>query len=242
MSHHKQKDKSKKEKSATPKKFTVDEKDYKLDLEKTIQEKITPLLEKSMEETWGMSIPKIESDITDKLKDPQTNIYISTQLKFNEAKKQFKKEFFKRELRLHQGNISELAQNLELDRRSIHRTVKELEIDMENIRHHPLSEDEFQKEQIDRTIRSTLDQYKEIIQPPKIEQMYKEVESLSRNIVKILPLYKSTWKSAETMFEKKFLARSLEKNQWNIDQVAKTIGLCPETIYRKIKKLKLVQK
>ncbi len=209
------------------------------DLEKTIEEKISPMLEKSMEDTWGISIPKIESDITDKLKNPKSNIYISTELKFNEAKKEFKKEFFKQELRLHQGNISELAENLDLDRRSVHRTVKKLNIDMDLIRHQPLSEDEFQEEQINKTIKSTLDQYKEIIQPPKIEQMYKEMESLSRNIVKILPLYKSTWKSAETMFEKEFLTHALKKTDWNIEKAAKNTGLCLETVYRKIKKLNL---
>ena len=64
-------------------------------LEETIKEKVSPLLEEMMEKQWGISIPQIESDISDKLKHPTLKIYVPPNLEFNEAKKFFKKEFVK---------------------------------------------------------------------------------------------------------------------------------------------------
>src|SRR3989338_8819645 len=100
------------------------------DLEETLTEKVSPLLEETMEKNWGITIPKLGSDITDQLKKPQLNIYIPLHSTFSKAKKKFKSEFLKRELQLHQGNISQLAKTLEVDRRSIHRTIRDLEIDV----------------------------------------------------------------------------------------------------------------
>src|SRR3989338_11620048 len=137
------------------------------DLEQAIKEKVSPLLEESMEKHWGITIPKLESDITDQLKKPQLNVYLPPNLPFEKAKKTFKTEFIKRELRLHRGNVSQLAKLLELDRRSIHRAIKDLDIDVEEVRSRPESKEDYQKMMVDNLIRSTLQQYKEIIQPQK---------------------------------------------------------------------------
>jgi len=207
------------------------------DLETTLKEKIEPLLEETMEKHLGITIPQIETDITDKLKRPSLHLYVPLQLPFNQAKKHFKKEFLKKEILQHKGNISQLAKSLDLDRRSIHRTIKDLKIKIDDLRgKSPL---EHQEEFIGKTIRSTLEQYEDIIHPQKMEEMYKQVESLSRNIAKDLPHEEITWKQAERDFEKQFLQHSLEENQWSISQTAKKIKLRPETLSRKIKKLNL---
>src|SRR3989338_374837 len=135
------------------------------DLESAIKEKIYPLLEQTMEKNWGISIPKIETDISDKLKNPQLEVYIPIGVTFEEAKKKFKAEFLKRELMLNQGNVSQLAKLLGIDRRSVHRVIKDLEIKTEDLRSTKRSKEEYQQGFIDQTIRSTLDQYKELIQP-----------------------------------------------------------------------------
>jgi DNA-binding NtrC family response regulator len=207
------------------------------DLEETIKEKVSPLLEESMEKHWGITIPQIESDISDKLKSPQLNVYVPANYNFSKAKKFFKKEFFKKEIKLHQGNISELSKFLGIDRRSIHRTIKELNIDVDKLRGDIKSKEEYKQDAVDKAIRSTLDQYKEIIQPQKMEKMYQEVSSLSRNIAKFLPLEELSWKDAEREFERQFFTQTLKDNDWNVAKTAKKIEIRTETLHRKIKKL-----
>ncbi|PIZ51022.1 hypothetical protein COY27_05195 [Candidatus Woesearchaeota archaeon CG_4_10_14_0_2_um_filter_33_13] len=217
----------------------MEEKETQKDLEATIKEKINPLLEKTMEKLWGISIPKIEDDLTNKLKNPSFNVYIAPNSSFESAKKSFKAEFLKRELRLHQGNISHLAKQLGIDRRSVHRTIKELGIKLEEIRSHQDDKDktEYQEEFIDNALRTTLDNYKEIIQPQKMEKMYEEVHTLSRNIAKIIPHQDWSWKDVEKEFERQFFVQALKETEGKVSETAKKIKIRPETLHRKIKKL-----
>jgi DNA-binding NtrC family response regulator len=206
-------------------------------LEEAIKEKVTSLLEESMEKHWGITVPKIEDDITAKLGSPSLNIYIPPDLSFSAAKKTFKAEFLKRELRMHKGNISHLAKQLGIDRRSVHRTIKDMGIDVDKLRKELDSSESYETKFVDETLRSTLDQYKEIIRPQKMEQMYQEVQSLSRNIAKILPFKEVSWKDAEKEFEKQFLEKALDVNKHNITKTANKIKIRAETLHRKIKKL-----
>lgn len=214
----------------------------KPDLEESLKDKILPLLEESMEKSWGITIPKIESDISDRLKNPQLNIYINTELSFPEAKKKFKKEFLKRELRLHKGNISQLARMLDLDRRSVHRTIKDLGINLEEIRSQGPDSRDYHHEFVDRAIRSALEQYRGLIQRQQMEKMYQEVDNLSRNIAKFVPQQEMSWKEAENEFERQFLSLTVKENVEKgmaISQIARKIRIRPETLYRKIKKFGL---
>lgn len=211
----------------------------KKDLEETIKDKVFPLLEETMERSWGLSIPKLGSDLSDHLKNPYLDVYVPPHLPFAEARKRFKHEFLKRELRLHLGNISNLAKKLGVDRRSIHRTVKELDINIDKIRGDMLSDVTYRESVVDQTIRQTLDHYKEIILPEKMEKLYQEVPHLSRNIAKVLPLSQVTWREAEKEFEHQFLINALKDNKGNIAQTAVKIKIRPETLYRKVKKLGL---
>lgn len=209
------------------------------DLEETLKDKVSPLLEETMEKSWGITIPKLESDITDQLKKPQLNIYIPLHSTFSKAKKKFKAEFLKRELKLHQGNISQLAKTLEVDRRSIHRTIKDLDINLGLVRSKIESKERYQETMIDHMIRSALEHYRELIQPQQMEKMYEEVPSLSKSIAKFLPPQELTWKEAEQEFEKQFLQHSLEQNQWKVSATAQKVGIRAETLHRKIKRLGL---
>ncbi len=212
------------------------------DLEETLKEKISPLLEGTMEKSWGITIPKLESDITDQLKQPQLNIYIPFHFSFSKAKRKFKAEFLKRELQLHKGNISLLAKTLEVDRRSIHRTIKDLEINVNQVRSKMESKEKYQETVIDQMIRSALEHYRNLIQPQQMEKMYEEVPSLSKSIAKFIPPQELTWKEAEQEFEKQFLHHALEQHQWRVSNAAHRIGIRAETLHRKIKKLGLQKK
>jgi len=217
----------------------MEDKNKKKDLETTLKEKIEPLLEEVMEKHLGITIPQIEADITDKLKQPSLNIYIPFHLPFSQAKKIFKKEFFKEELQRHQGNISQLAKTLALNRRSVHRTIKSLGFKIKELRTKSPSPQQYQEEFISKTLRSTLKPYEEIIQPRKMEKMYGELSSLSRHIAQLLPRERFTWKQAEKEFEKQFLEHALKENNWQIKKTAQKIKIRPETLHRKIKKLHL---
>ena len=211
----------------------------KKNLEETIKEKVAVLLEETMEKSWGIAIPKVESDITDRLQNPLPMKFYVPSSSFQEAKTKFKVEFLKTQLRLHRGNISQSAKFLGLDRRSIHRVVKDLGITIEKNKEQAEVNDNDQEHFIDRAIRSTLDQYKEIIQPQKMEKIYQEVPALSRNIAKILPHYHFTWRQAEREFEKQFISEALKEYGWKIAETARRINLRPETLHRKVKKLGL---
>ncbi len=213
-------------------------------LEEAIKDKVAPLLEQTMEKHWGLSIPKLESDISDRLKQPaflQLSMYLPRQAGFSKAKKLFRSEFLKQELRLHRGNVSSLAKRLELDRRSIHRAIKDLDINIGNIRHVPDMEpaERFQEKFVDKAIRRSLEHYHSLLQPQQLEKVYKEIPELSRNIAKFLPHEEVTWKEAEREFERSYLQQTLAEHGWNISRTAAAIGLRAETLHRKIKKLGL---
>lgn len=208
-------------------------------LEEAIKDKVAPLLEESMEKQWGITIPKLESELTDKLKHPLLQWYVPNNLSFSAAKELFKSEFLKRELKLHAGNVSQLAKILGMDRRSVHRTIRKLGIDIKETREQIQSLEDYQKDWVDRALRSTLDQYKEIIQPQKMEKMYQEVEHLSESIAKVLPLQEITWKEAEKEFERQFLSQALKENNNSIKRTADAVKIRTETLQRKMKKLRI---
>jgi DNA-binding NtrC family response regulator len=200
-----------------------------------------------LEKNLGLHIPKLETDLTDKLLHPSLDIYVSPGLNFREAKKCFRKEFLKRELRFHRGNISQLSRSLGIDRRSVHRTIKDLEIDLLGFRHgvedsdkdNDKHEDKHHQEQVHHYLRSVLDNYKEIIHPQKIEQLYQDLPSLSSSISKFLPRNRLTWKEAEKEFEKLFLGDILKEFSGNIAKAANRLEIRVETLHRKAKKLGL---
>ncbi len=211
----------------------------KKNLEEKLREKVTILLEEAMNKSWGISIPKVESDITDLLQNPlPLKLYVPTG-RFHDAKLKFKTEFLKSQLRLHKGNISQSAKFLGMDRRSIHRAVKDLDIMVGPLKKESLEMEEYAEHLVHQTIRSALEEYKEIIQPQKMEKIYQEVPALSRNIAKFFSFAQLTWKQAELEFERQFLSEALKDNRWKIIETAQKIGLRPETLHRKIKKLGL---
>ncbi len=211
----------------------------KLDLEEALKEKVQPLLEESMEKSWGIIVPKIEEDITDKLKQNTLEIFIEWDLPFSQAKKAFKKEFLRKELLRHQGNISLVAKLLSINRRSIHRAIKELGIRIEKIKPNSKYVDFEQQESIKQTIRSALDQYKDVLRVEKIEKMYEELPRLSKSIASHLPHKDMSFKEAEQEFEEEYFKHHLRKAKGSVAQVAKTAELRLETVSRKLSKLQI---
>ncbi|MCK4589436.1 MAG: hypothetical protein KAT77_03270 [Nanoarchaeota archaeon] len=208
-------------------------------LEKSLKEKIEPYLEETMQKFLGIKVDELEKDITDKIEKKLIGYTIHTELPFKLAKNLFKREFIQRIIQTHQGNVSEAAKLLGLDRRSIHREIKKLNIDVKKLREKMYKIGYFKKEAMDAALRKSLDTYKSILHPSKLKKFYEEIPLISENIVKFLPKKIMTWKEAAEEFEKLYLKKILEENKWNLTQTAKQIDLRYETLIRKIKKLNI---
>lgn len=209
-------------------------------LEKVLKEKVEPLVGEAMHRFLGITISEVGKDITDKIeKNPLISYEIDPNIPFKVAKKLFKKEFLTRLLQSHFGNVSEVAKISSMDRRSIHRAITELEIDIKKVRRDMIRTKYYQKEAVDEILKNTLDDYSKIIVPERMKKIYENVNKLSQEIVDELPSVEMSWNDAETEFEKRYLEKALKQNKGNISQTAKKIGLRYETLHRKIRKLNL---
>jgi DNA-binding NtrC family response regulator len=80
---------------------------------------------------------------------------------------------------------------------------------------------------------------KNILHPSKMHAMYKNVSTMTKDILDLLsPEHTLTLKQAELEFDRRFILRALAKNNNNISQTARQIGLRYETLHRKIKYIK----
>jgi len=207
-------------------------------LEKVMKEKINPMIEESLHKFLGVTINELNKDLSDKIEtNPLISFDINTALSFKTAKKLFKKQYLQNLIRNHYGNISDVAKVANIDRRSVHRAVQELKIDIDKVRKELLRPDYYKKEAIDEIFKATLDHYKGIIHPEKLEKVYREVPSLTKNIIKELPAMEMSLKEAEGEFERQYLKKALDENNWNISKTARKIKIRFETLHRKIKKL-----
>lgn len=206
-------------------------------LEKVLKKKIEPIVEEAMQKFLGVTINEMTGEITDRLDAPLWTFKIDTSIKFKIAKKLFKKDFITRLLKTHYGNVTDVAKILGLNRRSIHRQIKDLGVDIDACRKNLMSSNYFRKEVVDKMLRDTLDHYKSVIQPSALGKMYEGVGELSSDIVKELPTNEMTMKEAEHEFERRYLQVALEENNGNMTHTAKKIGLRYETLLRKLKDL-----
>ncbi len=210
-------------------------------LEKVMKERVKPFVEGAMHRLMGVTIAEITNDITGKIEsNPLLDFKVDTSMGFKKAKKRFKKQYLQKLLQTNLGNISEAAKIADINRRSIHRLVKESRIDVEKIREELARPYEIKKEAVNHIIENVLESYKDIIHPEKLEKMYKNVSDLSKGIVDELPTSTLTLKEAEEEFERQFIIKALSENEWNITKTALKIGLRYETIHRKIKSLGLM--
>jgi DNA-binding NtrC family response regulator len=209
-------------------------------LDRVLKEKVEPILEESMHKLLGITISEFGKDISDKIeKSPLISYPIDTSISFKAAKKLFKGEFLKRLLQSNYGNVSAVAKITGMNRRSIHRAIKELRINVDKVRKEMIRSQLYQKEAVDSILKETLDSYRQVIRPSRLEKMYKSVDRISSDIVKELPAIEMTWLEAETEFEKAFIKKALEENKGNVSKTAAKIGLRYETLHRKMKKMEI---
>jgi transcriptional regulator of acetoin/glycerol metabolism len=207
-------------------------------LDKVLKEKVEPMLDQSMHKLLGITIGEFGKDISDRIeKSPLISYQIDTSVSFKAAKKLFKKEFLTRLLQSNYGNVSAVAKITRMDRRSIHRAIKEFRINVKRVRKKMIKTEFYQKEAVDSILKETLDNYRQVIRPSRLEAVYRNVDKLSNEIVKELPAVEMSWNDAEREFEKAYLLKALRENKGNISKTAQKIKLRYETLHRKIKKL-----
>ena len=207
-------------------------------LEKIVFDKLQPLVDNVMQKFMGVTIGELGKDISSKLKqNPLLGFEIDTLKDFKTAKKNFKNQYIKRLLLTHYGNISEVARIAEVDRRSVHRFVVQARLNAKKIRKDMWKPSYLRQEALSSVISDVLKDYSEILHPIKIEQAYKDISKISKDIIKELPEEPMTLKEAEREFEKQYLQKVLEGENHNISRVAKRIKLRYETLHRKLKSL-----
>ena len=213
----------------------------KTDLEKVLDNKVKPILKEATIKYLGVNIDKLSEDITSKISKQSTiDLKIDFSLSYKEAKKKYKKQYIEKILKLKLGNISEAAKLISTDRRSIHRLIHDFHIDIKKIKQELVKPYYIKLSSINFAIENTLDNYKEIIHPKKLESLYKNVSGISEDIIKELPESPISLKEVEEEFDKEFLKKRLEENNNNPQLTAKLIGLRYETVLRKAKKLGLI--
>jgi DNA-binding NtrC family response regulator len=210
-------------------------------LELVIRKRVKPIITSKMHEVLGVTIEELNEDITEKLqKNPLLDFPIDTSMPFKQAKKKFKKQYLRRVLQIYYGNVSEAAKVVDMDRRTLHRIAKEEGIEVKGIRQKMAKVYHIKEHAISGVIEETLDQYKGVIHPEKLDNAYHHVSDVSKEIMESLPEKPPTLKEAEEEFEKRFLKKALQEHNKNITRTAAKIGLRYETLHRKAKKYGLV--
>jgi DNA-binding NtrC family response regulator len=194
----------------------------------------------AMKPVLGINIDELNRDISAKLeKSPLVSFEIDTSVKFKQAKKRFKQQFLGRLLRISYGNISDVAKKAGVDRRSIHRIVKDAGIDVSKIREEMIKPYQIRQKAVEGIIEDVLEHYRTVIHPERIAEVYKKVDTVSKEILDELPEKRITLKQAEEEFEKEYLTKALAESKENVAATSKKIGLRYETLLRKLKSLGL---
>jgi DNA-binding NtrC family response regulator len=201
------------------------------DLEKTIEEKVKPLVDKAMQDFLGVRVAEIERDITIKLQHLDDDPDIS--IPFKKAKRLFKKSYLLRLLQQRSGNVAETAKLAGIDRRSLHRLITGLGITVDAFREMKVYA---RQEQVTHAIEGVFDSYKSILHPVKIKQLYRAAPVLSKEIIAQLPELPKSLEQAERDFERAYLTKARAHHD-TIAAMAKAIGLRYEVLHRKLKTL-----
>jgi len=88
-------------------------------------------------------------------------------------------------------------------------------------------------------IEDVLGNYKNVLHPGKLDEMYRNVSTVSKDILESLPEQPVTLKEAEHEFEMEYFKQALKLNG-SISQTARAVQLRYESLYRKLKRLGLV--
>ncbi len=209
-------------------------------LEKNI-ERLLPAVEASLHKTLGVRIDELNKDITEKLsRGSIIGLHIDTTLDFKKAKKKFKEAYLKKLLTTNYGNVTLVSKLARVDRRSVHRLLSKSKKDLTKIREEMLKKDYVKKMDISNELEEVLENYRQVIHPKKLEEVYANLDKVSEEIAEVAEEEPLTLKEAEEEFEKEYLTQALKENGNNAAETAKKIKIRHETLHRKLKKFGLI--
>ena len=211
------------------------------DIDALLDEKVAALIESTTTKLLGLRVEELNKDLTAKLIHSSFMDYaVDLNISFKQAKKSFKKYYLQKMLLLNLGNISEVAKRAGINRRSLHRLIGDLGIDVTKIKKDLIKPYDIKVNSVSSVIEKTLDTYKSIFHPEKLQAMYKSVNIISQDVVNELPETRLTLKNAVEDFELRYFQQALLEQKNNIAAISKRCKLRYETLHRKLKKLGLI--
>jgi len=203
-------------------------------LDSVVDKKIRPMLEDAMRQYLGVRVEELGTDISDRLRRPLFDIPADASMPFKKAKLLFKKYYLTRLLQLNFGNVQQAARIGGVDRRSVHRLVRELGMRPDDARKELHRQSFYVRGEVQAIVQEKTERYKGAIAPQRYKQFYEHAPRLSDQIAKELPLEMPTMKQAEREWEKRYLQQALERFGPSPVAVARSIGLRYETLHRKL--------
>lgn len=200
------------------------------------KEEIKPVVEKAIDEFLGVQVPTITEDISDRLLGGGLDFDIDLNVPFKDAREEFKKQYLIQLLQQVNGNISEAARISGLDRRTLHRLIKQYSLSIEQARQAPYQfRDEKKDNYVKRVVEETLQEY------DIVSDKYKNIdENTTKKISRAVAQITMSIDIAIALFERAYLEHALQK--WKTTkEAASNIGLRYETVHKKAKELKLLE-
>lgn len=193
------------------------------------------LIHSLLKEYVGVNIQELQDDITKKLhENPIIDYSIEHATDLKTAKRIFKIRYLKKMLRLHYGNVSVVADTLDINRKTIHRLIDDDEI--QQIRDEMQRPYEIKREAFTTALQSALDNYKEILHPDKLNSIYGRLPELTEELTDEFQINPLPLTDAELAFEKQYIITELKQHDYNLKKTANSLGIRYETLLRKIKK------
>jgi DNA-binding NtrC family response regulator len=184
----------------------------------------------------GVSIDRLSEDLSARLTHQHMPAEIDLTKDYRQAKRDFRKAIVVRFLVMHLGNISEAAKALRVDRRTLHRLIEDLGIDVSRIKKELIRPYDVRVSEVRSDISKVLDKYRQIIHPDKLESLYKNVDEISEQLARELPEDWPSLKEAESDFDRAYMEGVLGSHPGK-GAAAKSMGIRPETLSRKRKRL-----
>jgi len=210
-------------------------------LDNAIKEDVQPIVEKAVQKAIGLTIKELNEDITLKLKkNPLLEFNINTNVPLKSAKKAFRKGYLEKVLKSHYGDVSASARILLIDRKTIHRMISELGININECRKALVNEDYVKEAVVSHAINDVIKNYERILHPEKVNEAYANISSISEEIVKEVKFSFISLKEAEAEFEREYISAALKENKNSLPKTAKSIKLSHEALFRKAKSLGII--
>lgn len=207
-------------------------------LDKVIKDDTEPAVERAVHKAIGVTIKELNEDITLKLKkNPLLEFSINTSIPLKSAKKSFRKGYIEKVLRSHYGDVTAASRILQVDRKTIHRMILELGININECRRALVSEDYVKEAAVSSALTEVIRNYEGVLHPSKISEAYANADRISEDIVKDVKFSFIPLKEAEKEFEREFISAALKENNNSLVKTAKAIKISHEALYRKAKSL-----